>query len=231
MKNSLLGLCLVLLGSFAQAEVMFPSEDPLINEKLLALDEINDLMGRVSVAIPLMKSDSILFWANTAAVIPNAETGGFIETQLPSFTPVSLQNEAQLRMIIQQQCDCFIGDRKIIGVLIANPYQAAKMYFRGGWSQRRADEVDGFVPPLVIIYHELAHAHDFHSNPDYFSDMATQQDRRWMNKAEESAVMQQNDLAIALTVKRGLPTDRRRSYGRNDLFMVEDMLSVEPRYP
>ncbi len=229
MKTSFLAIGLVLLSLNSKAEIIFPASDSFIDEKLTALSEINDLMGGASAATPLMKTEGILLWANRAAVIPNSDTGLYTETELPSFTPKSAQNEAYLRALIEEQCECSTGEKEIIGVLIANPYQAAKMYYRGGWSQRRADEVDGFVPPLVIIYHELAHAKDFFQNPDNFSDMATHLDRRWMNKAEESAVMQQNDLAMAIIVKRGITIDRRRSYGRNDLYLVDDLLSIIPR--
>lgn len=229
MKKTFLAIGFAFLSFNSQAEILFPADDSLIEEKLIALSEINDLMGGASAAAPLMETEGILLWANRAAVIPNSDTGLYTETELPSFTPKSVKNEAYLRALIEEQCQCSTGEKEIIGVLIANPYQAAKMYFRAGWSQHRANEVDGFVPPLVIIYHEFVHARDFQRDPNYFSDMATQQDRRWMNKAEESAVMQQNDLAIALIVKRGIIVDRRRSYGRNDLFMVDDLLSIIPR--
>jgi hypothetical protein len=229
MKKTILAIGLALINCNSNAEIIFPANDSFASEKLTALSEINDLMGRASAAIPLMESDGILLWANQAAVIPNFDTGVYSQTELPSFTPRSARNEDYLRSLIEDQCECSTDGKEIIGVLIANPYQAAKMYFRAGWSDRSADEVDGFVPPLIIIYHELAHAQDFHRDPHYFSDIASQQDRRWMNKAEESAVMQQNDLALAITAKRGLSIHRRRSYGRNDLYIVDDLFSIIAR--
>lgn len=229
MKNAFYIVILFILSLQLKAEILFPSNDPFIVEKMTALMEINDLMGRASAATPLMESEGLLLWANRAAVIPDSNTGEYRETELPSFTPASEQNESYLRELIEQQCQCETEGRPLLGVLIAHPYQAARMYFRGGWSSWRPDQVDGYAPPIVIIYHELAHARDFQRDPHYFSDMATQQDRQWMNKAEESAVMQQNDLTMAITVQRGLRVDRRRSYGRNDLFMVDDLFSTTPR--
>ena len=92
--RSCLTLITLLFSPLAWSLILFPEHDPFLEEKQLALHEINDLMGGASAARPLMESEGILFWANRAAVIPEPDSAGYQETELPSFTPRSAHNEA-----------------------------------------------------------------------------------------------------------------------------------------
>jgi hypothetical protein len=117
--------------------------------------------------------------------------------------------------------------KEIAGILVAHPYQAAEMYFRSGWLSHGENEVDGLVPPIVIIYHEIGHISDFLNSSDYFFDLASMSDKQWKNQAEQSAVAHQNELAIALAQHKGLSVSLRRSYGKNRLYFVNDLYSTQ----
>lgn len=216
------------VNSIFASEILFPAGDPFIAEKLLALEEINDIMGPGNSVDIAQQSDKVILWANSAAILPRTDDNGnriYIETSLPSFTPYTEGNKEHLRAEITRLCQCDIQNKKVAGIIIANPYKAATMYFRAGWSSRTADEIDGDVPPVVIIYHEFSHIKDYLSNEGYFFDMASMRSKRWLNKAEESASMQQNDFTITLTAKRGISARLRRSYGKNTLYDVTDIFS------
>jgi hypothetical protein len=205
--------------------IIFPPNDPYIMDKLYALQEINDIMGPGNSVDISQKSNKVILWANEARILPRYIDGvkQFILSDLPSFTAATIDSEDRVRKEIERVCECSIEGKEIAGIIIANPYKAATMYFKHGWNGHRHDEVDGDVPPLVIIYHEFSHIKDFIINPAYFSDMAAQMDKQWLNKAEKSASLQQNDFTISLGAQRGVHARIRRSYGRNTLYDVSDI--------
>lgn len=208
------------------SSIIFPKQDQSASEKLEILEVIDEVMGAQNSANYVNLSGKIVMWANEANVLPDSSMGpgAYKLSDLPSFTAATKENEAHLRSEISRLCECDISGEEIGGILVANPRVGARMYFRRGWSNHTGEEVDGDVAPIVIIYHELSHAKDYLQNPEYFFDLATQFDKRWKNKAEESAVMQQNDFAIALQVKLGIRNALRRSYGKNTLHSVENYL-------
>lgn len=219
------------LSISTHGKIIFPYNDQLQEQKEEAIKLINEYMNKASAVKYIQQSEGVLLWANEAYVIPSFDFDNdnteYQQTSLPSFTPATNQNQQHLRSEIEKQCQCSTSGRDIIGILIASPIQAAKMFYRAGWLNYQGDELEGIVPPLVIIYHEFAHAKDFWLHPEYFFDMATLPSAQWMNEAEKSAVMQQNDLVQAIYLNTGLLFSRRSSYGRNELFKVEGPLDIE----
>lgn len=208
--------------------IIFPKNDPHSAEKIFAISEVSEIMGPSSSVDFILRSEKVLMWANATPELKLKDGSTLPANQWPSFIAASANNEEALRQEMEAQCECSLEGQPIAGILVANPYQAARMYFRAGWSERTAEEVDGIAPPIVIIYHEFSHARDYLQNADYFFDLASQADRRWKNKAEQSAVMQQNDFVITLAQKRKIFLDRRDSYGRNTLFTVNGLFDTQP---
>lgn len=209
----------LILGNICSAEIIFPYNDPLVSEKKFAIDELTELMPGFSAMQKVLKTDKVILWANSVVL-------GEKEIDVPSFTPLTESNKISLRMEIEQKCECSLMGKEIAGILVAHPYQAAEMYFRSGWLNHKENESDGFVPPIVIIYHEIGHLSDFLTSADYFFDLASMSDKQWKNQAEQSAVNHQNELAIALAHKKEITVSLRRSYGKNRLFFVNDLYST-----
>lgn len=207
-------------GNICSADIIFPANDPFMAEKQIALDELNQLMPGFSAIQNVLKSKKIILWANSVAL-------GEKEIDLPSFTPMTENNKIFLRVEMEKKCQCSLMGKEIAGILVAHPYQAAEMYFRSGWLDHRENEIDGFVPPIVIIYHEIGHVSDYIANSDYFFDLAALSSKQWKNQAEQSAVNHQNELTHALAQQKGITVSRRRSYGKNRLYFVKDLYSIE----
>lgn len=207
-------------GHSCSADIIFEANDPLASEKQMALNELSELMPGFSAIQKVLKSNKIILWANTVAMNQK-------EIDLPSFSPLTSSNKDALRMEIEQKCQCSLMGKEIAGILVAHPYQAAEMYFRSGWLGHSENEIDGSVPPIVIIYHEIGHISDFLSSSDYFFDLASMSDKQWKNQAEQSAVAHQNELAIALAQHKGISVSLRRSYGKNRLYLVNDLYSTQ----
>ncbi len=219
-------LLMIFCKSAMAGSIIYPLDDPQAAIKTEVLELIDEVMGPSNSASYVDHSGKVLLWANEAHVIPETSAGeeNYKLSSLPSFTAATPANEAHLRQEITRLCQCNIEGKEIAGILVAQVDVAARMYFRAGWSGHTAQDVDGDVSPIVIIYHEFSHAKDYLQNPEYFFDLATQFDRRWKNKAEESAVMQQNDFVITLQSKLGIRNALRRSYGKNTLHQVSDYL-------
>lgn len=219
---------MLIVGSLsASAKLVYPDGDLNKISKQEALTKMNELMGPNGSSQLVVDSDKIILWANKAAVIPKTIDGQEVyeSTELPSFTPVTDKNRDYLHQLIEKQCACTVEKSLVAGVLIADPFKAAVMYLRRGWAGHTGDEIDGKVPPIIIMYHEFSHAKDYLSNAEWFFDMAASFDKRWMNKAEESACTQQNDMANMLSYYDGIHVTRRRSYGKNKLYDVDHFLS------
>ena len=213
-------LFLLFWGQFSAAEILFPANDPYAVEKQMALDDLKQLMPGFSAIQNVLKSNKVILWANSVAMAEK-------EIDVPSFTPMTENNKNSLRIEMEQKCQCSLIGKDLAGVLVANPYQAAEMYFRSGWLNHKDNEVDGLAPPIVIIYHEIGHASDYITNSDYFFDLATFASNQWKNQAEHSAVIHQNELANALAQQKGITVSLRRSYGKNRLYFVKDLYSTE----
>lgn len=210
------------------ANIIFPKDDNLKEIKLNVLKEINHLMGEGNAAGIVLNSRKVLLWANSAKALPRYDDNNvryYEKTSLPLFMASTTVSEKRVRKEMQRICQCNLEGKEVAGILIASPYMAAKMYFKRGHNGYDGTEVDGRVPPIVIIYHELGHVRDYILNDEWFLDMGSMMDSQWGNKAEESAVQAQNDISIALAVKKQIYPRIRRSYGRNELYLVDDYFS------
>lgn len=207
----------------SQATLIFPKEDPHLQIKKQAISEIEAIMGSTHSSLTaILDSDRVILWANEARLFDEKQV------TVPSFAAVSVQNEFRLRLEMERLCGCSLKDQAVGGILIASPYHAAEMHFRKDWAGHGSRDVDGFVPPIVVIYHEMSHARDYLSGPEFFFDWASNLSRRWKNQAEQSATEQQNDFVNALSAKKGLHFDLRRSYGTHRLYLVEGLYSTQP---
>lgn len=217
---------LFLISQLTFAEILFSNSDETEMVKREVLQELIAFMGPNGAATYVANHDKVVLWTDEAAVLPGEVEGSFRSTTLPSYTMASPQNKKQLQKIIQEQTGREIPLEMIAGILIANPYQGAIMYYRRGYLGKGDNEEDGRVAPIVIIYHELSHAKDSLQSPMFFSEMAASFNKRYKNNAEESAVHQQNDF-ILTTKAQGLDLgDLRQSYGKNDLVMVGNPYQV-----
>lgn len=224
----ILALIAFILLSVSHAEIIFPVADELKSEKLAALKEIDLIMPNGGAAGVVVRSDKLFLWTNSVPA-KLVDVNSTAETyDVPLVITASAQNESILREHMQKICECDLSQKQIGGIIIASTRRAANMFFKEGWSGHKSNELDGIVPPIVIIYHEMSHASDFIKDPAYFLDLAAQSDKQWKNKAEKSAVEQQNDFAITVAVKMNKQIARRRSYGKNTLFAVEDFWSITP---
>ncbi|NCN41944.1 hypothetical protein GW916_11930 [bacterium] len=220
-------LALFLLGSVGfssvAAPILFPKEDPLKQEKVDALFFIEMTMGPNNPVSYIKQSKKIIFWANSwedPLFKVDLGTGALP----PAFIPISEANESRVHQDVELQCQCKVNKEDLLGVLIADPRVAALMYFRAGWNNKTGEEVDGAVAPVVIIYHEFAHAYDSLINPEGFLDMAVNPDRRWKNEAEKSAVEKQNDFVNTMNFLKKPVGKLRLSYGKNQLYRVSHFL-------
>lgn len=209
------------------AEIIFPANDPWILEKQTALDDLEQILSGQNALEPVLKSSKVVLWANGISGSHRGNASATTELTVPSFVPLTEKNRDLLRVEMEQKCQCSLMGREIAGILVAHPYQAAEMHFKEGWSKHKANEIDGVVPPIVIIYHELGHASDFIRDANSFFDLASMWDTRWKNQAEQSAVQHQNELVLALAAQKGLSFSLRRSYGKNRLYFVKDIYSVD----
>lgn len=228
--NKIIAL-LALLFSFQAVggEIIFPKDDPFEKDKQEIIQEILEVMGPGNALEYVLDSSKVLLWANSAKVLKKYGENNQVSyeaTHQPNFAAVTEENEPRLRAEMERLCGCSLKNKEIAGILTANPYLAARMYFRQGWNNYTGEEIDGFAPPIVIIYHELAHVKDYLMNAQFFFDMAGTMDKRWKNLAEKSAVMQQNDFVFTLAAKKKLYFDRRRSYGQNTLYWVSGFYDV-----
>ncbi len=220
---------LLFWGGFGYGDILFPVDDPYVAEKQTALSDLSALLPVNSAIQTVLKTDKVILWANSVSAPASMQLNGVQELSVPSFTPVTTQNRDAIRIEIEKKCECSLMGKEIAGIIVAHPYQAALMYFKEGWMNHKTDEIDGTVPPIVIIYHELAHASDYLQNENVFFDIASLWDKRWKNGAEQSAVNQQNELTIALASQKGLSFSLRRSYGKNRLYTVDGLYSVEEK--
>jgi hypothetical protein len=220
-------LFLLFLGKWSAAEIIFPANDPWIMEKKAAIAELEQILSGQNALEPVLKSTKVILWANGISGNHLGNADPSTELTVPSFVPITETNRDPLRIEMEQKCQCSLMGREIAGILVAHPFQAAEMYFKEGWSKHKANEIDGVVPPIVIIYHELGHASDFLRDANSFFDLASMWDNRWKNQAEQSAVQHQNELVLALAATKGLRFSLRRSYGKNRLYFVKDIYSVE----
>jgi hypothetical protein len=227
-KAIFLFFTLINLNSSFAADVIFPKDDVLKEMKLRAISEINEIMGSGNAVDIVLNSKKVLLWANSAKALPRYDSNGdryYEETSLPLFMASTAVSEERVRVEMERICECDLASKEVAGILIADPFTAAKMFFRRGYNGYDGSELDGKVPPIVIIYHEFGHVKDYILNDEWFLDMASMMDRQWSNKAEESAVQTQNDLSITLASKRQIYPRIRRSYGRNELYLVDDLFS------
>ncbi len=208
------------------AEIVFPENDPLFSEKQSAIEEMFKISPKNSALETVVQSDKIVLWANRV-LMKKADSQEIMSVEEPSFTAVTANNESFIRTQIEQNCECSLMGKEIGGIIVANPYQAAEMYFREGWLGHKQNEVDGYAPPIVIIYHEISHAGDYLRDQNYFLDMASMSSKQWKNGAEQSAVVQQNDFVRAVNLHLGTRFSSRLSYGKNQLYMTSGLFSVE----
>lgn len=225
MKKTL-ALALLLFTSFTHAEILFSKSDESRTLKEQVLNELITIMGPNGAATYVANHEKVVLWTNEAPILKDHSDGTFKKTTLPSFTMANDLNKTHLQNIILEQTGETISLDLIGGILIANPNQGAVMYYRNGYLGKGPNEEDGRVSPIVIIYHEFAHAKDSLQSPTLFTDLATRFNKRYKNDAEESAVHQQNDLIITLRSLGIVVGDFRQSYGRNDLVLVEDPYSI-----
>lgn len=209
-----------LVSQLSYAGVLFSNFDDTRATKEEVLRDMIAVMGPHGAATNVANHEKFVLWTNEAAVLPGEIEGTFKSTNLPSFTMVTEKNKVHLQKVIEEQTGHIIALEKIGGVLIANPFEAAIMYYRQGYLGKGPREEDGRVSPIIIIYHEFAHAKDALQSPAYFSEMAVSFNKRYKNDAEQSAVQQQNDLLITLRAQGINAGDFRQSYGQNDLVMV-----------
>jgi hypothetical protein len=196
MKRTIyLALIFILLAS-TQAEVVYSDSDQAQAQKEELLNELITIMGDNGAVNYVAHHEKYVLWTNKAAVLFNSAKNEYQETELPSFTMVSNKNAQQLQMIFKEQTGMTLTKDQIGGILIASTNQGAIMYYRQGYLPTKVDRVDSKVAPAVIIYHEFSHVKDSLLSPYYFSDMATQFDKRYKNHAERSAVQQQNDFVL-----------------------------------
>ncbi len=210
------------------SNIIFPKDDALKAVKLKAISEINEIMGNGNAADIVTNSKKVLLWANSANALPRYDLEGkryYEETTLPLFMASTAGTKERVKAEMERICVCDLADKEIAGIIIASPYMAAKMFYKRGYNGHDGSELDGKVPPIVIIYHEFGHVKDYILNDEWFLDLASMMDRQWKNKAEESAVQTQNDLSITLAAKRQIYPRIRRSYGRNELYLVDDLFS------
>lgn len=200
------------LVTTSYAEIVYPHNDPFKNVKQEILDVMSDIAGPNGSSQIVLDSEKIFLWNNDIDMIP-------------SFTAVTDSNRNLIHQEIQKVCECEILASKVGGIIKVGVDNAATMFFRRGWQQYLGDEVDGDVPPIVIIYHEFSHAKDYLLNSERFFDMSIIPDKQWKNKAEQSAVEQQNDFVHFYGFYEGVHFKRRSSYGRNTLYKVEHYLS------
>ena len=208
------------------AEIIFPDQDPLLVEKQVAIQEILQVFPKNSSLQTVLQSEKIILWANDV-LMKNPSSEELINITEPNFSAVTLNNEAFLRTQIENFCQCSLMGKKIGGILVAHPYQAAVMFHREGWLGHGAFEEAGLAAPIVIIYHEFSHAGDYVRDENYFFDMASMTSKQWKNEAEQSAVVQQNDFVRAVNAQKGTNFVSRLSYGKHQLYTTAGLYSVE----
>lgn len=221
---------LLFLGKWSAAEIIFPAGDPYLSEKKTAIADLEQIVSGHSPLQTVLTSSMVVLWANSISASHLGGDKSAKDIVVPSFVPLTQTNKNSLRLEMEEKCQCSLMGREIAGILVAHPYQAAEMYFKEGWMKHGPDETDGVVPPIVIIYHELGHAHDFIRDANSFFDLASMWDTRWKNHAEQSAVQHQNELVLALAAKKQMVFSLRRSYGKNRLYFVKDLYSVDEIY-
>lgn len=219
-------LTLIVTLTSVKAEFVFSHDDPTVGIKQQVLTELIAIMGAHGAATYVDQHEKVILWTNKAPVLKDRENGGFKDTTLPSFSTPEGSYKEQLKKIIFDQTGLDLPVEKIGGVLIANPYQAAIMYYKVGYMSKPPKTIDNRVSPAVIIYHEMAHAKDSLISPFTFSEMATSFDNRYKNHAERSAVWQQNDFIITSNSMGLNYGGLRQSYGENKLVMVESPWQV-----
>lgn len=221
MLFSILWVCLS-----GHAKIIFPQEDLYLAEKQLAMEEVLNVFPKNSALQTVLDSEKIILWANSVQLQTSTPPQILTITE-PNFSAVTTNNKDFLRVQIEQSCQCSLMGQEIGGILVASPYHAAEMYFREGWLGHQANEIEGYAPPLAIIYHELAHAGDYLRDQNYFFDIASMSSKQWKNGAEQSAVIQQNDFIRAVNAQKKTRFSSRLSYGKHQLYKTSGLYSIE----
>lgn len=226
MKKTILLVLLSIINFSGFAEVVYSQNDDNQLQKEELLNDLIAIMGKNGSVSYVANHEKYLLWTNKAAVLFDSRENVYKETKLPSFTMISDQNSQQLQKIFEQQTGLILTKDQIAGILIADPNEGAIMYYREGYLSSGPKRVDSKVAPAVIIYHEFSHAKDSLLSSFYFTEMATQFDKRYKNHAEKSAVNQQNDFVLTAQSLGISVGGLRQSYGQNDLVKVLDPWTI-----
>jgi hypothetical protein len=211
---------------WTQAEIIFPDKDPYSQEKQIAIEEILAIFPKNSSLQTVLHSDKVILWANSV-LMKNAFTGEVTPVTEPNFSAMTTNNEVFLRTQMEEICQCSLMGKQIGGIIVADPYHAAEMYYREGWLGHLPNEVEGYAPPITIIYHEFSHAGDYLKDQNYFFDLASMSSKQWKNGAEQSAVVQQNDFTRAMNLQKGTNFKTRLSYGKHQLYKTTGLFAID----